>query len=474
LPFVRSSIFARLLVSHVAVILLVSGSVGSYVYSNATETLMQSLKARLRNSAALISQGFDASGLDAIRSPADTETEVYRQSVRDLRRLARTDPDIAFVYVMRRVGEKVEFVVDSDVEAPAMPGEEYPHRLPALLEGFQRPSVDPAITADRWGHFLSGYSPLLSSEGVYLVGIDMRADTVHAKFGQLRFAYLLSLVAAVPVALAVSAWLARGFTRRIRRLAHDFEALAPGDSEDDAARRGDELDQLQGLFEAIARRLSGQRQALEDNQASLRRAYEDLELRVEERTADLSLANAKLREEIVERQRVEQRLEQMSLTDFLTDALNRRAMSRRLEQQAALNERTGTPFSLVLLDVDQFKQVNDRYGHEVGDRVLTGLVGRLRKDLRPSDELARWGGEEFLILLPGTGLAQAVGLAERLRSRLAEHPLPTDAGAIRVTASFGVARFRAGDGLNACLKRADDALYRAKGEGRDRVVAEAD
>jgi diguanylate cyclase (GGDEF)-like protein len=144
-------------------------------------------------------------------------------------------------------------------------------------------------------------------------------------------------------------------------------------------------------------------------------------------------------------------------------------MTRRLEEMAAEPEQAGAPFTLVLVDIDHFKQVNDEHGHDVGDQALVQFVDELRRGLRDSDLLGRWGGEEFLLLLPQTRLEQGAALAERLRVRIANARLGLPVRELRLSGSFGVAEFSPGEDLDQCLKRADEALYRAKALGRNRV-----
>ena len=169
---------------------------------------------------------------------------------------------------------------------------------------------------------------------------------------------------------------------------------------------------------------------------------------------------------ISERKRIEQELERQASRDHLTGAYNRRAFDAALRQAMLQAEQAGQPLALLLLDIDHFKAVNDRHGHDLGDRVLQSMARRLGNSLRSSDLLARWGGEEFAILLPGTPLSGAQVFAERLRSRVAERPLQ----GLSITVSIGISGFRPGEGSDALLGRADSALYRAKRGGRDSVV----
>jgi diguanylate cyclase len=168
---------------------------------------------------------------------------------------------------------------------------------------------------------------------------------------------------------------------------------------------------------------------------------------------------------------VERTMTEMALTDPLTGLFNRRQMSQRLQEEVARFKRHGTDFSVIIADVDHFKDVNDRFGHDVGDRVLARVALLFGEGLRGGDAVARWGGEEFLVLLPGAHLSAAEEVAQRLRLA-AESRLGKLEGLERpLTITFGVAMFSATSSLEACLKQADDALYRGKAAGRNRVTS---
>jgi diguanylate cyclase (GGDEF)-like protein len=150
-------------------------------------------------------------------------------------------------------------------------------------------------------------------------------------------------------------------------------------------------------------------------------------------------------------------------------------MTQRLEELAESITEASESFCIILLDLDHFKEINDSYGHDVGDQTLKHAVERLRHGIRESDLLGRWGGEEFLIMLPRTSLTEAEGLAERLCKSLAGSRMESDGQSVAVTGSFGVADFRPGkEDLDDCLKRADDALYEAKTRGRNRIIVASD
>lgn len=163
-------------------------------------------------------------------------------------------------------------------------------------------------------------------------------------------------------------------------------------------------------------------------------------------------------------------LERISTTDRLTGAWNRMHMERVVEAEVARAERHQQAVSLILLDIDHFKRINDDHGHAAGDDVLRELVARLNQGLRLTDSLYRWGGEEFLVLAADTGFEGARILAERLRAGIADAPFP---GVGSVSISLGVAEFLPGESRELWFERADQFLYRAKGAGRNRVMVDA-
>lgn len=159
--------------------------------------------------------------------------------------------------------------------------------------------------------------------------------------------------------------------------------------------------------------------------------------------------------------------------DHLTGAWNHRAILEILERELQRARRDGKPVAVVMADLDHFKKINDTYGHLGGDAVLAAAGKRLAADTRAYDMVGRYGGEEFLIVLPGCDRENAVRFAERLRERLSAEPVDYGGQAIRVTTSQGVAAYSGAGGadVHALLEAADAALYRAKRGGRDRVEA---
>ena len=167
----------------------------------------------------------------------------------------------------------------------------------------------------------------------------------------------------------------------------------------------------------------------------------------------------------------EQRLVEMNIKDALTGIYNRRYLEARLKEECDRHFRYGRQMSLVMLDIDFFKTVNDRYGHQCGDMVLKSVAAEIAQLSRNTDCLARYGGEEFCCIMPETSSAQALSLAERFRHHIANLVIECQNGKVLVTISQGVAQLEPGDTPDRLLKRADDALYEAKNAGRNRVVS---
>lgn len=172
--------------------------------------------------------------------------------------------------------------------------------------------------------------------------------------------------------------------------------------------------------------------------------------------------------DITEKKELEKKLFQASVTDYLTGLYNRRFMSEALQKEKELSDRYNIPFSLILLDIDYFKYINDIYGHDQGDKVLIAIGDILKKKIRASDLSSRWGGEEFLILLRNTTIEQAKIVAEKLRKEICSLKLSSIE---KVSASFGVASYRPKEPIEATIKRADRALMQAKLQGKNCVIA---
>ncbi|SSC25436.1 diguanylate cyclase (GGDEF) domain-containing protein, partial [Klenkia terrae] len=193
------------------------------------------------------------------------------------------------------------------------------------------------------------------------------------------------------------------------------------------------------------------------------------------READLRRLAQQLAEQVATIDRLRATLAEEAVRDPLTGLHNRRHLDRALLHDLARSVDEGLPVAVVLVDVDRFKSVNDRFGHGTGDTVLCAVAAELRAGTRTGDTVARAGGEEFVLVLPGADEAEALARAETVRARVGAllHPVPD--GVLAVTLSAGVAVARhGGHGAADLLARADRALYRAKSGGRDRVVVAGD
>ncbi len=222
---------------------------------------------------------------------------------------------------------------------------------------------------------------------------------------------------------------------------------------------------LESLKQALEQRLEGLLQSVSSHQRQRDSASDDVAERLQglvKRVAEMEQEAQQFREHIEEQR-------QKSLLDPLTGLPNRAAWSERLDLEVARRQRYGGQLLLAVLDVDHFKRINDGYGHLAGDRVLKIIAGELSKRLRKTDFIARFGGEEFVLLIPATPLEGGVQLLETLRAAIEACPFHFKGEPVTITFSAGIAEFRNGEATEVTFERADQALYRAKGAGRNRV-----
>lgn len=243
-------------------------------------------------------------------------------------------------------------------------------------------------------------------------------------------------------------------------------AVSQGDLEQPLTARGSLAGSLKTL-DAALRHLTWQTQRVAAGDFTQR---VDFMGEFSEAFNSMVVALDKARTELDERNELLQaqaaKLEELATTDVLTGTHNRRKFNELILAEIERVRRYGHPLSLLVVDIDHFKRINDTHGHDAGDEVLIVLAGLIRAGIRATDSLARWGGEEFVVLSPEVSVEEAAGLAERLR-RAAGTYAYSFVGS--VTASIGVAQHRAGETPDELFARADEALYRAKEGGRDRV-----
>lgn len=180
---------------------------------------------------------------------------------------------------------------------------------------------------------------------------------------------------------------------------------------------------------------------------------------------DLKKSNDQIRSYI-------EKLDHAAKTDPLTGLYNRRYLLEKIDQELRQFKSTTKVFSLLIADIDFFKQINDRYGHTCGDNILSAVSARLASVCREADTLARWGGEEFLLLLPNTDQTIALKVAERLRKMVEDQVIPYNEHRISVTITCGVATFNGDENIDELISRADNLLYLGKERGRNQVVSD--
>jgi diguanylate cyclase (GGDEF)-like protein len=178
-----------------------------------------------------------------------------------------------------------------------------------------------------------------------------------------------------------------------------------------------------------------------------------------------------MREQKDQLQRALEKIQRIATRDELTGTANRRFMQEQMRLEFQRSSRSGAPVMLAILDIDYFKRVNDTYGHQAGDRSLQVFAQVVQNSLRSSDLLARWGGEEFLVMLPDTDFTFGMACLERLRAQVAETTVAFGSVEIQFTVSIGVTQFHEGDSIESTVDRADFALYAAKAQGRNKVVS---
>ncbi|WP_200346912.1 GGDEF domain-containing protein [Halochromatium glycolicum] len=279
---------------------------------------------------------------------------------------------------------------------------------------------------------------------------EAHTEIDHA-LGWFTVALILLLVLGSLVVLVVGRTMARSVTAPIQALTRTFNELTAG-SRAPVRLYSPHHDEIGELGRA-AMRFRDANAEIHDLLRRYQALNEDLESKVAERTHALEESNREL--------------ERLAYTDRLTGVLNRRALERLIADEVKRGHRYARPLSLLFFDLDHFKVINDRYGHEVGDSVLTRLAAEVGPMLRENDRLGRWGGEEFLILCSETGCEDALCLAERIRRHVEQFDFAT---AGRLTLSIGIACLGKGQTAHELIAGADQAMYRAKRSGRNCTI----
>lgn len=303
-----------------------------------------------------------------------------------------------------------------------------------------------------------------SGETIYLAEVifETRGELVLAR---LEVGFKMILVSALIKSTALTLLFLLVFRRQLANplkslknavSSIDLDSLSQLNRLDLQQKQVNELTELQSAFNQMLDRLEKERIV---HYSQLEQVNANLEQQVFERTQALQQAN--------------QRLEQLASSDSLTGLANRRHFVEQIQIAIHRAQREMTPLCLLMIDLDLFKNINDTYGHDVGDGVLKNFTQVAKKPLRATDLCARIGGEEFVILLPNTALESALQVAERVLQSVREQSIPIAQGTLTYSVSIGVSSLLPTEtSYEAILKRADKALYRAKLEGRNRISIE--
>lgn len=284
-----------------------------------------------------------------------------------------------------------------------------------------------------------------------LISLQPKAE-IDAMVSSIKHVSWIILISSIIAILMTAFWLIMMLGHPLNRLIEHIMQITNGNldvEEIHVGNRKDEIGQLSLAFNQMHGTIKKQIQQLNSHR-------EDLEREVRERTQELEEANRKL--------------DLISRTDELTQLPNRRDMQKTIEKEVTRTERSHKPFSIIFFDIDHFKNVNDTYGHAAGDLILKSVASTIRSLLRKYDVLARFGGEEFLTLLPETPLEDGIVVAERFRKQIEESSVRFGGQEIKVTITLGVALYDSRLGADRSIQLADKALYEGKESGRNKVI----
>jgi diguanylate cyclase (GGDEF)-like protein len=284
-----------------------------------------------------------------------------------------------------------------------------------------------------------------------LIALQPKTE-IDAMVSSVRHISRIILYSSIIAILLVSLWQILIVCKPLNNLIDHISQITEGNlniEEFKAKSSQDEIGRLAKVFNQMHATIKRQIQELNEHR-------ELLEKEVKERTYELEQANKKL--------------DLISRTDELTQLPNRRDMHRTIEKEVDRAKRFRKAFSVIFIDIDHFKDVNDTYGHAAGDAVLKSVASTIRSLLRKYDVLARYGGEEFLTLLPETELGDAAHVAERFRKNIENQTIFFGGQEIKVTITLGVAQFDSSQGAEKCIQLADKALYEGKEHGRNKVI----
>ncbi len=412
-------------------------AVASYLYYSISVDVVQTNQARLRSAFNLLTAQFDS--LDPARLASSTPELIARLDLALSKAINTQQLSSATIFV----GEK---------RLAGTPLMDAGRHGDLVLEGELTSYTDPA-TATK-----TQYRLVLRADGT----------AQQLRLTEIRNYALLGFIGAVVLSLLFARVFAARVNRALDALVERLQQVAAGNFD---ARiqtiAEDPTGRLALAFNDMSERLQRTIREREGTLTQLREARTQLEGSIRDRNKELVDLNILLRDEHEQRAQMEANLAEAAATDPLTKLLNRRALLGLMQHIGDTMRKNGKKCCIATLDIDHFKQVNDRFGHDVGDQVLSAVSAVIRKHLRADEAAARWGGEEFLLAWPDQTLSVAEQRADRLRELIGDCNFAN--GDLRITASFGIAEWAPSETLESALKRSDKALYCAKAEGRNRV-----
>jgi len=403
--------------------------------------LREQLRRQLTGIAAAGALLLDGETEARLTARAQEGSKPYQQEKHRLRRLRDAIPDVRYVYTMRPHSDprRWSFIVDAE-DDPALVshlGDLYDiSDSPEMWRALEDATADRRFVRDRWGTWLSGYAPVKNRQGrtVAVLGLDVSAKHVlNTELAVLKAATVVGAMCLI-IAGVLAVRMAGAFSRPIAALADGTSRVAQGDLSIEVKAGGSwELVALALSFNTMTRALRDQHQ----------------------------------------------RLVELSNTDFLTALRNHRYFQERLDEEIGRARRHRRSLSLLMLDLDGFRAINNQHGHKAGDEVLQQFAAVLKASLRDSDVATRYGGEEFGVIMPETGADEAYQAAERVRTAVEDHAFSINylggTREIRMTVSGGIAEFPGdSDSKGGLLVGADLALLRAKYMSRNRVCRFSD
>ncbi len=446
------SLSRHLFYSHLLCALVVATAVAGYLYYSISVDIVQTNRLRLRSAFNVLASEFETI------LPADSafiSPEV----------LAKLDSALNRTIGAQQLSSATLFLGEKRLAGTPLLGVSNKGDL-VLEDKLSLPSENALSTFTN--NTDANTPPQAQGEARYMLALRADGTSQHQRLAEIRNYALLGFIGAVILSLLFARMFAGRVDRALDTLVERLRQVASGNFDSRIQTIAeDPTGRLASAFNDMSERLQQTLREREGTLAQLREARTKLEGSIRDRNKELVELNVLLRDEHEQRAQMEASLAEAAATDPLTKLLNRRALLGLMHHIGEIMQKNGKKCCIATLDIDHFKQVNDRFGHDVGDQVLNAVSAVIRKHLRADEAAARWGGEEFLLAWPDQTLAVAEQRADRLRELIGECNFAN--GNLRITASFGIAEWAPSEPLDAALKRSDKALYSAKAEGRNRV-----